>query len=346
MKASRKIPMQKRETRAQRAVSFSKRRYGLFNKAAELCMLSGAQIAIVVSSPCSKESIFSFGYPSVDSVFHAFLHNRVPERADKEIMKSAISLSSEIKAFVKEPENRENIDGFLKDVEDLEESIESIDELLVVQEKVEKLRNNALMRLNDLPSKVFASGFTSDSATSNFGNNHVDNIDFSNGISTALASDFSHLDQILMNGDNNSVYNPCFSKKLANNSFYNSNANVGFNNASTSNAVYPVGNPVNNDEFNNIYQEAEFGAKNKFISNPEDDFNHGVPQNSMETHVKYENKEFPLYPYADSDAVSYADCAHQNIIITNFAVKGVPLATVNQFGQLLSYDLPYFSNNR
>ncbi|PON86368.1 MADS-box transcription factor [Trema orientale] len=54
-------------------VSFSKRRKGLFQKAAELCTKCHAQIAIVVLSPTGNP--FSFGHSSVDDVLRHYLSN-------------------------------------------------------------------------------------------------------------------------------------------------------------------------------------------------------------------------------------------------------------------------------
>ncbi|KAJ6354699.1 hypothetical protein OIU77_005327 [Salix suchowensis] len=47
--------MARRETAEQRSVTLTKRRQGLFNKAAELCRICDARIAIMVSSTGSKE---------------------------------------------------------------------------------------------------------------------------------------------------------------------------------------------------------------------------------------------------------------------------------------------------
>ncbi|XP_031269845.1 agamous-like MADS-box protein AGL62 [Pistacia vera] len=323
--ASRKIPMKKRETRAKRAVTFSKRRYGLFNKAAELCILSGAKIAMAVSSPCSKQNIFSFGHPSVYSVFDAFRHNRVPPPVDDAIKRSAVSLYNEIKELEKERKNgEEKIDGLLNDFEDMEKNLKSIDELLVVEEKMENLKDNALMRLSELlSSNDFASGI--------FGDIHVHNTDFSNGINAALASEFSHLDQILMNGDNNSVFNPDFPGKIGNNSFFNANFDVGINNASSSNAVYPSENFLGGETIN---QGVEFGAMVTSISNPEAYFDQNDSENLQAMFDEYENKNLHFFSSADTDQISIADFVDQN--------EAMPLATVDQFGQLLSYGLPYF----
>ncbi|VAH86408.1 unnamed protein product [Triticum turgidum subsp. durum] len=54
-----------------RQVTYAKRRVGLFNKASELAVLTGAQVAALAFSPGGK--VFSFGHPSVDSVVERFL---------------------------------------------------------------------------------------------------------------------------------------------------------------------------------------------------------------------------------------------------------------------------------
>ena len=51
-------------------VSFSKRRSGLFKKAAELCAKCDARIAVVVLSP--KGNPFAFGHSSVDEVLNQY----------------------------------------------------------------------------------------------------------------------------------------------------------------------------------------------------------------------------------------------------------------------------------
>ncbi|EOA14799.1 hypothetical protein CARUB_v10028105mg [Capsella rubella] len=60
--------------------AFSKRREGLYSKAAQLCLLSGAQVA-VLATPLSSESnvsFYSFGHSSVDGVVSAFLSGQRP----------------------------------------------------------------------------------------------------------------------------------------------------------------------------------------------------------------------------------------------------------------------------
>ncbi|KAL8045156.1 hypothetical protein ABFX02_08G094400 [Erythranthe guttata] len=66
----RKIEIKKIEKRSSLQVTFSKRRMGLFRKASELSVLCGAEIAILVQSPANK--IFSYGHPSVETLFHRY----------------------------------------------------------------------------------------------------------------------------------------------------------------------------------------------------------------------------------------------------------------------------------
>ncbi|KAL6560746.1 hypothetical protein OROGR_004305 [Orobanche gracilis] len=69
----KKIEIKKIENTNSRQVTFSKRRVGLFKKASELCILSGAEIAIVVHSLGKR--VFSFGHPNADAVIERFLGN-------------------------------------------------------------------------------------------------------------------------------------------------------------------------------------------------------------------------------------------------------------------------------
>ncbi|KAG6530023.1 agamous-like MADS-box protein AGL62 [Zingiber officinale] len=66
----RRIAMEAIENAAARQVCFSKRRAGVFKKAAELSVLCGAEIAVLAFSPSGKP--FFFGHPSVDSVLAHF----------------------------------------------------------------------------------------------------------------------------------------------------------------------------------------------------------------------------------------------------------------------------------
>lgn len=71
-----KIEIKRREKVDDRRVTFTKRRTGLFEKAAELCVLCGAKVAIVTFSEGRKA--FCFGNPELDSVLEAYLRGRSP----------------------------------------------------------------------------------------------------------------------------------------------------------------------------------------------------------------------------------------------------------------------------
>ncbi|XAR72900.1 hypothetical protein NMG60_11019693 [Bertholletia excelsa] len=66
-----KIEIKKIENVSNRQVTFSKRRSGLFKKASELCVLTGAEVVVIVKSPGKRT--FAFGHPSLDTVIDRYL---------------------------------------------------------------------------------------------------------------------------------------------------------------------------------------------------------------------------------------------------------------------------------
>uniref|UniRef100_A0ACD5TFL8 Uncharacterized protein n=1 Tax=Avena sativa TaxID=4498 RepID=A0ACD5TFL8_AVESA len=66
----KKIEIKLIECEDSRHVCFSKRRKGLFNKASELAIMCGVEVAAVVFSPGGKA--FAYGHPSVESVLDRF----------------------------------------------------------------------------------------------------------------------------------------------------------------------------------------------------------------------------------------------------------------------------------
>ncbi|XP_051115811.1 agamous-like MADS-box protein AGL29 [Andrographis paniculata] len=67
----RSIPIEKIEKKSNLQVTFSKRRAGLFNKASELCTLTGAEAGVILYSPA--DNAHSFGHPNINSIADKFL---------------------------------------------------------------------------------------------------------------------------------------------------------------------------------------------------------------------------------------------------------------------------------
>ncbi|XP_010527635.1 PREDICTED: agamous-like MADS-box protein AGL29 [Tarenaya hassleriana] len=67
-----KIEIKEIKQESKRQVTFSKRRRGLFKKAAELNVLCGAQIAILTFSRCGR--IYTFGSSDVDALLDKYLN--------------------------------------------------------------------------------------------------------------------------------------------------------------------------------------------------------------------------------------------------------------------------------
>ncbi|KAG7559580.1 Transcription factor MADS-box, partial [Arabidopsis thaliana x Arabidopsis arenosa] len=78
----RKIEIEKRFTKQQRSVACSKRRPTLFSKAADLCLLSGANIAVFVTSPDeNSDVVYSFsGYSPASEIVDCYLNGKSPPR--------------------------------------------------------------------------------------------------------------------------------------------------------------------------------------------------------------------------------------------------------------------------
>ncbi|KAI3520494.1 hypothetical protein L1887_09943 [Cichorium endivia] len=150
-----------------RQVTFSKRRNGLFKKAAELCILTGAQVAILVHSPGGR--VFAFGHPTVDNLVDRFLNINAPTSDGsttqtpqiKEFNQHYVEVSKELDAEMKRraviqeskiingselPWYDEGVDGL--EVEELQEYLSSLVEL---KRKV-LVRADELMMIRKAPA--------------------------------------------------------------------------------------------------------------------------------------------------------------------------------------------------
>ncbi|CAH8381932.1 unnamed protein product [Eruca vesicaria subsp. sativa] len=129
----RKIKIEEIEKKTVKSVAFTKRRNGLFRKAAELCLLSAStQIAILATPPStnSHAAFYSFGHSSVDHVVSSLLNDRCP--------------------IPTEHENTSGL-GFWWDYEGFDTS-ENIDDLKEATDAVSRMLNKLRLRLEDLKS--------------------------------------------------------------------------------------------------------------------------------------------------------------------------------------------------
>ncbi|KAL7142025.1 hypothetical protein ABFS83_08G094800 [Erythranthe nasuta] len=155
----RKIEIKKIEKRGSLQVTFSKRRMGLFRKASELSVLCGAEIAILVQSPANK--IFSYGHPSVETLFHRYqtgggggaASSIVPYREDgRSKYHEAVRKLEIVKKSTKQESSSntrfwwdEPLDGMeLYELEEYVEAMESLNDNVSCRvEEMQKLKSNA-----------------------------------------------------------------------------------------------------------------------------------------------------------------------------------------------------------
>ncbi|GMN37711.1 hypothetical protein TIFTF001_007035 [Ficus carica] len=149
-------------------VSFSKRRKGLFGKAAELCRLfDGVQVAVLVLSPTGNP--FAFGHSSIDNVFHRYYLRQptIPSSTYPLMITTTATMSDKhrhqaqkvetLKARVKRAQNR---DGSAP-LRDLKAWIDKAAESCKAVEELEFLRENFLALLERVRSRLILRSFSS-----------------------------------------------------------------------------------------------------------------------------------------------------------------------------------------
>ncbi|XP_006340411.1 agamous-like MADS-box protein AGL29 [Solanum tuberosum] len=78
----KKIRIEKIQNKKKRDVTFSKRRTGLFKKETELSALCDSPSVMVIFSPENKSTVYSIGYPSVNSIMDKFMKVNPPTNID------------------------------------------------------------------------------------------------------------------------------------------------------------------------------------------------------------------------------------------------------------------------
>ncbi|XP_054820455.1 agamous-like MADS-box protein AGL62 [Prosopis cineraria] len=174
-KGRRKIEIKKVEQTSKRLVTFSKRKLGLFRKAAELSLLCNAEIAVVVFSQHGK--VYSSGYPDPDSVIHRYLAGTFSSGLDSPSVdhdqdgESAVSSSSSLL--------RREYEEAMKVLEDEKKSLDAtaeipgsgcgqgswwnrpvgemgLEEVVEFKERVEQLRQNLVVAAEEEKKKQTA----------------------------------------------------------------------------------------------------------------------------------------------------------------------------------------------
>ncbi|XVE64007.1 hypothetical protein DITRI_Ditri07aG0066800 [Diplodiscus trichospermus] len=167
-KGRQRIEIKQLEKKNKLHVTFTKRRTGLFKKASELCILSGAKIGIIVLSPSPREKPFCFGHPNIDTILDQYLNNvgnphfedigddvitDLPafELINKQYEESLKELEKEKKRGkeIEEEKKMGNINGgFWWDIEAIEGM--GVEELEAYMKAMEELKNNLIVRANAL----------------------------------------------------------------------------------------------------------------------------------------------------------------------------------------------------
>ncbi|XP_049353819.1 agamous-like MADS-box protein AGL29 [Solanum verrucosum] len=79
----KKIRIEKIQNKKKKSVTFSKRRTGLFKKETELSALCDSPSAMVIFSPDdNKSTVYSIGYPCVNSIMDKFMEVNPPTNID------------------------------------------------------------------------------------------------------------------------------------------------------------------------------------------------------------------------------------------------------------------------
>lgn len=207
-KGLQKIEIKRVERKSARQVTFSKRKKGLFNKASELCVLCGAEVAIVIMSPHKRA--FTFGYPNADDVLDRFLTGDDAESSLAATTVEADEKLERLKQEYKELLNRlkdeeKKRDEFAKkrgndkangvfwwdqySIDDMER-----DELELYLKSLEKLKKSVTSKVDEL------------AAASRASNNFVNQFNIDNNVHIDFGSEFDDLGCLLegMNEDGSS----------------------------------------------------------------------------------------------------------------------------------------------
>lgn len=146
----RKIEIEKRETKQQRSVACSKRRQTLFSKAADLCLFSGANIAVFVTSPAeNSDVVYSFsGYSSASEIADCYLNGKPPLKVNPQ---------TKVGFWWEEPT-------------DLYHSCNDLSELNIIEDRIQRTKKHIMACLEKKENSQFVSSFHQNPSTAEISN--------------------------------------------------------------------------------------------------------------------------------------------------------------------------------
>lgn len=128
----RRTEIRRLENEAQKMVTFSKRRQGLFRKAQEYANTTGSHVAVLVFSPAGKP--FVHGFPCFEAVVESYLN---AGRCESDTWDEFVGLEEKAAAA------------------------ERVEELMTVKMMLEEVRETVLKRLKDLEEDKFVGSLLS-----------------------------------------------------------------------------------------------------------------------------------------------------------------------------------------
>lgn len=139
-----RIEIKQLEEESKKQVTFSKRRAGMFKKAAELCILCGAEIAVIAYS--THGNVFCFGHPDVETVVNRYLTGNTCQ-SSKSLINVVLPVDDFNRQHAEAEKELEMEKKRLKEIEKVENNInggfwwdQPLDENMGLEEMEEYLR--------------------------------------------------------------------------------------------------------------------------------------------------------------------------------------------------------------